>query len=125
MIRSIFAVIGGFLVMMVAVMALFAVWFRGPTTEPTRGFMLLSLVYGFLCAIGGGYVTGLMAKSSQMNHALALAGLTAVMAIISIITSNGQEPRWLQVTNLLTGVVGVCLGGSIRARQLAQARDAI
>ena len=71
--RSILAVIGGYAVMATAVIALFVLWFQEPSTEPTVGLMVLSLGYGFIFAIVGGYVTGLIAKRSEIQHVIALA----------------------------------------------------
>ncbi len=49
--RSILSVIAGYLIMVIAIMALFMIWFRGPEATSSGGFMVFSLGYGFVCAV--------------------------------------------------------------------------
>jgi hypothetical protein len=92
--RSLLAVIAGYAVMAAAIMILFALWFRDPTTVPSQGFMLFSLGYGFIFAVLGGYLTALLARRAEMKHTLALAGFSALLGGASMITFAGQEPLW-------------------------------
>lgn len=123
MIRSILAVFVGYLVIALPIIALFAIWFREPGTKPTEGFMLFSLGYSFLFAAVGGYVTSLIAKRSEMKHATALAAFSALMGIVSMIISAGQEPLWYQIANIVVLVAGVPLGGYVRNRQAMKAKE--
>ena len=123
MVRSIIAVIVGYLVMVVASMALFAIWFREPSTKPTMGFELFSLGYGFVFGVIGGYVTAVIAKRLEMKHTMALAGLSVLMGIVSMISFAGQEPFWYSIANMVIMVCAVVLGGYLRARQMMTARE--
>ena len=117
MIRSIIAVVAGYIMMTVGVMALFAIWFQGdPNAKPSQSFMVFTLGYGLACAIVGGYATAVIARSSPMAHAWALAGLVAVMSIVSMVMFKGQEPLWFQISNTGMGVTGVCVGAFLRSR---------
>jgi len=120
--RSILSVIVGYLVMAIAIMALFAIWFRGKVTPPSDGFMLFSLGYGFVFAVVGGYVTAMIAKRSEMKHAMALAVFSVLMGIVSMVASAGQEPFWYQIANMVVMVSAVVLGGYLRVRQVRKAR---
>jgi hypothetical protein len=120
--RSVLAVVVGYLVMAIAVVALFAVWFREPNAVPSRGSMLFSLSYGFLFGVVGGYVTALIARRSEVRHAIALAGLLAIRGAVPLIASAGQEPLWYQVATILVMVFAVMLGGYLRARQRGTAK---
>lgn len=124
MARSILSVIAGYLVMAIAIMILFAVWFGGDLeATPTTAFLLFSLVYGFAAATAGGYVTALIAGRAEINHAAALAALAVVMGIVSVITAAGREPVWFQIANMVVVVAAILLGGSLRARQVLQRTD--
>ena len=125
MLRSILAVIVGYLVLAIPVFILFFAWFGGYNPqnlpEPGMGFMLFSLVFGFVFAGGGGYVCALIARRSEMNHAVALAALIVAMSIISIISAAGNEPLWYQLATLVIAVMAVLIGGFVRAGQVAKA----
>ncbi len=115
--RSVLSVIVGYLVMAIAIMALFAIWFRGKETPPSEEFMLFSLGYGFVFAVVGGYVTAMIAGRSELKHALALALLSVLMGIVSMVASAGREPRWYQIANMVVMVSAVVLGGYLRVRK--------
>jgi peptidoglycan/LPS O-acetylase OafA/YrhL len=115
--RSILSVIAGYLIMVIAIMALFMIWFRGPEATPSGGFMVFSLGYGFVCAGIGGYATAAIAKRREMAHALSLAGFSLLMGIISMFMADGREPLWYQLANMAVMVCAVVLGGHLRARQ--------
>jgi hypothetical protein len=120
--RSILAVIAGYLIIAVAVMALFAISFPDADPAnipaPSMGFMLFSIVYGFVFAVLGGYVTALLAKRAEMKHTLALGALGVVLGIISMVTAAGREPLWYQITNMVVIAAAVLLGGYFRTRKV-------
>lgn len=119
--RSILAVIGGYVVMSIGIMALFMVAFPNPTlaATPSMNFMLFSLAYGFVFAVIGGYVTAWIAKRAEMKHTLALIGLGIVMGIVSVVMAAVKQPKWYQSGNFVVMIAGNLLGGYLRARQVA------
>lgn len=123
MIRSISAVIAGYLVIAIAIVGLFAVWFGPVSGVPTKGFLIYSLVYGFFAAITGGYVTALVAGRAELKHAVGLAVLVAIAAVISAVMYAGREPLWYQFANLVVVTDGVLLGGFVRHRQRQRLRS--
>jgi peptidoglycan/LPS O-acetylase OafA/YrhL len=122
MARSIAAVIVGYLVLAVAIMALFAVWFGSSDAQPTGAFMIYSLIYGLMAAIVAGYITALIAGRAEMRHAIALAAVALILGIVSMVMAGGREPLWYQVANLFVVVDGVLTGGFLR-RLRRQRRD--
>ncbi len=125
MVRSFLAIIIGYLTFAIPIMILFLIWFGMPDPDnlptPSMGFMLFSIAFGFVFTTAAGYVAALIAKQSEMKHAYILAGVLILFAIANMIWAAGNEPFWYQLTNLVTGVVGVLLGGSIRAGKAAKA----
>lgn len=115
--RSVFAVVVGYLAMSVGVALLFSAWLSNPAHTVTSAFMIFAAVIGFGAAIVGGYLTGLAAVKAPLGHAIALAILSGIMWCISTYNSQGQEPLWFQVTNLITVVSGVLVGGYLRQTQ--------
>jgi hypothetical protein len=122
MLRSLVAVGVGYLVMATAVIVLFTFWFHKPGTAPTENFLLFSLVYGFAAAFAGGYVTALIARHAELKHAAALAGVSVLLGVLSMIMSSGLEPRWSQVVNMVIAATGVLLGGYTKARRMTKVK---
>src|SRR5262249_32954354 len=120
MVRSISAVVVGYLVMAVAIMVLFAIWFRDPNTLPTNVFMVVAAAYGLVAAAAGGVVTALIAKRAETNHAIVLAALCVVLAVVSMVVQWGQEPLWFQVANTAAISLGVFLGAWSRVQLKAR-----
>jgi hypothetical protein len=109
--RSTLAVIVGYLVIAIGVIAMFGRWFRSPEQVPTTKFMLFAVTYGFIAVIFGGYVTGLVARTVPVKHVLALVGICVLMAIVSFVAGGGRQPVWFQAANMVVMVSGVLLGG--------------
>ncbi len=110
MVRSVAAVMIGYLVMVLPIVVVFSIYARKYGPQPGRAFIVISLLVGFFAAIGGGATTGLIAQTSIFTHIAALAGLSAVMWLIS---PSECEPPLLRVTNLLAMVMGIFIGGSL------------
>ena len=110
MVRSVVAVMIGYLAMVLPIVVVFTIYARKYGPKPGRAFILISLLVGFFAAIVGGITTTLIAQTSTFSHIAALAGLSAVMWLIS--PSEG-EPQWVRVTNLLSMVTGIFIGGSL------------
>ena len=71
MVRSILAVIAGYLVMAGGVGALLGVMhivLPGIYPQPSLTFMIMHLAMGGVCAVVGGYVTGVVAKNAPKQN---------------------------------------------------------
>jgi hypothetical protein len=121
MLRSIGAVVAGYLVMAVAIMVMFIIAFPDPTVTPGMGFMIFSLAYGFLFGILGGWVCGLIARKAELKHAAVIAAIGILISILSMIFAAEQSPVWFQVANMVVLTIAVTAGGWLRARQRAKA----
>src|SRR3954463_1555554 len=67
----------------------------------------------------GGYVCAWIARRRVMRHALALAGVMAVMTIVSVLVEPG--PAWHGIAIGLLGCAGAPLGARVRLAH----RDAV
>ena len=125
MARSILAVIAGYLVMAGGVGALSGVMltvFPGiypePGKAPSLAFMIVTLGYSAFGAVVGGYVTGVIAKRAEVNHALALGAIVVAQGIVAMIMFRGLQPVWYhQIALIVIVAPSVWLGGWLRGRR--------
>lgn len=122
-IRSLFAVIAGFAVVVFfsnatdELMHSADIIPRGPMWNPWHN--LLALAYRSLFAVLGGYVTAWLAPRTRMRHVVILAvigafgGITGVMATWGL----GYGPRWYPIALAVTAFPLVWLGGCLYVRQ--------
>ena len=116
MIRSVLAVIAGYVVICVVVLSLSSLY-----PPVTFGFMMLFIAYGFVAAAMGGYVTAALAGRYHLRHAIVLAAVGVTLAILALVFSLHEEPLWYQLANMAVPTAGVLLGGWVKERQ-ARAR---
>jgi hypothetical protein len=149
--RTVAAVIVGYMVMFVLVMATFTGAYLAMGTDrafcpgtydASRLWIAVSLVLGAVAAVGGGMACAAIATNPKA--APALAGLVAVMGLLVLVGEATQErptslpartgdvgnmeamqkavtPMWTAVVNPLVGVAGVLIGGRLRRRRDAGA----
>lgn len=125
MARSVFAVLTGYITMMVTVgLATFVVqaaepaWFK-PGAPPATPYLALSVAYSVVAAFCGGWLTGRIAGTKPLQHAIAMAVLGCVLSTLpALVFGVRTEPRWLQaVPSVLMPAVAIA-GGWLRAKAL-------
>jgi hypothetical protein len=126
-VRSVVAVIAGFLV--TAVLSLgtdvvlhatgvFPPWFQ-PMSD---SLFVLATFYRIMFTILGGYVTARLAPSTPVRHSLILGGIgfLAASAGAAATWNAGPEfgPKWYPILLVVTAIPCCWLGGKIRERQI-------
>lgn len=133
MIRSILAVVAGFLVTAILVMATSALAATAfglplmstaetPTVTPSTGYLVVNLVCSALAAIAGGWVAATVGQRHPMAHAGALAALLAIGGAVGVASPQPGQPTWYPTALLVLGPLGALTGGFLR--QLRAARTA-
>ena len=126
MVRSILAVVAGYLVMFLGVSLFFvfamAVGFgempRDPAAfQPPAWLYVAEVVFGTLAALGGGYVCVWVARRRQQRHLLVLAAVIVVLGVVSAFAESGLKPLWSSIAVVVTGALGAVAGGWLRMRQ--------
>ena len=118
MVRSVIAVLAGYLVFGVSAVVLFKASGRDPHVPAGLGFMLLSSLYGIFFAAVGGFLAAWLARRYEFEHALAVAGLIAVAGAASLLTRPGQGAMWTELAALLIMAPAAMAGGWARQRQV-------
>ena len=136
MVRSILAVIGGYVAMVIGVGTLIAllmvIFMGGLPDDPSQPYdgpvivLVLEVFLGGFIAVGGGWVCGLIAQRREFRHGLVLAGLIVVLGAVSAIGEAGLKPMLSLVFVPLTAAFGVLVGARLRqnARERAELHDA-
>jgi len=120
--KSILAVLSGYLVFGLSSIALFMVSGVDPRQEPELGFRIWSTVYGTAFALLGGYIAARFAGKYELRHASAMAAVVGLIATVSLVAQPGHMSTWSQIAALGFMVPGAVLGGLIRARQVGSHR---
>ena len=97
--RSIMAVIVGFMVMMLVAIVLGFVMIRTMGMErgqPSAGHLVFNAGASFFAGLVGGFVTGTIAVERRVRHGYLLAMVMLLMAALSYVHYTGAQPAWYQ-----------------------------
>jgi hypothetical protein len=129
MLRSIGAVLGGFVAVVILstvtdeVLHLLQVY--PPWTEPMWDPKLnaLALAYRILFTIIGGYLTARLAPRNPMKHVFVLGVIGTIAGIAGAITAMSLAdlgPKWYPIAVAATGFPSVWIGGLLHQRRRVQ-----
>lgn len=119
--RSVVAVIAGYVFLTLAIFLLFAVWFVDAPVgdiDPSWSFILVAVLWGFLASAAAGYLCGKVAGRRPFEHGVALALTTGAIGVVSMFASFGEEPVGFQLANLVVLMSGSVAGGYLRAQRI-------
>ena len=118
-VKSILAILAGYVAMAIAVVALTAVVTRiMPQSEgsPGAAYMGINLCYSFAAAVLGGFTAAWIAGRAPIQHGYVLAALVFLLSIFSAIQMGNKQPRGYQIALALLAPAGVMLGAYLKAR---------
>lgn len=127
MLRSLFAVLAGFIVATVLVLLSTAISVRallppagpGAMPDPTIAYLLVNLCLGAMSATAGGWIAAWMAGRAALGHGMALGTVLLLLGFASAaLTSDGtkgSQPGWYLYAMATLGWGGATLGGLLRA----------
>jgi hypothetical protein len=122
-VRSVIAVVAGYLIFAVSAIALFKLSGQAPHAPASIGFMIISILYGIVFAALSGFVAAWMAKRYEFEHGLAVASVIAAIGAASWLTSAGSDAKWTQLAALLVMAPSAIAGGWYRARQVGESLE--
>ena len=121
MLRSILAVLAGYLILAVGIgLVDFGISRVSPEhypggPDPVAKWMVVELIIGLALLVLGGYVTVSIARHALLKHALALGVLTSLIAAVSLIIYHGRQPFWFQAVMVVGAIPAALAGGKLRA----------
>lgn len=120
MMRSIFAVMFGFMVMILSKVLLTLILLKILGAHPDQSAarnLALYLAFTFLAAAIGGYATARVDVFKPIQAAFVLAGLIFIMGIVSYRHRTGFQPLWYQLTMLVAPSLCALGGAALYARR--------
>ena len=120
--RSIAAVLGGFLIFSVSAVLLFNISGRPPEVWPGAAFATFAIIYGGVFACLAGYVAARLAPRVPIVHAAAVAGLLLGAATGSYLIQAPGASLWSLVSTIFVSVPAAMFGGYLRHRSVQQER---
>jgi hypothetical protein len=118
-VRSIFAVIFGFMVMILSKIFLTLIFLRimGPRPDQTSAeYLALNLVFTLLAATIGGAVAALVAVKRPIAHAVPLACIVLILGLLPYRHYTGLQPFWYQVMMMIAPPLCAVAGAALYAR---------
>ena len=80
---------------------------------PRIPWVIFILIWNLVASIAGAYVTSLICRGSRVKHVLALLTVVVVVGLIVLAGNVHKQPLWYLVAQIVTGVIGVMIGGSL------------
>jgi hypothetical protein len=116
MLRSVGAVVTGYFIFGASAALLFQLSGQAPHGPAPLGFKVASIVWGVVSALIAGWVAARLAAREPRAHALAVAALIALGALISLVVSAAHE-AWSQIAAIALMAPSAWLGGVLAARR--------
>jgi hypothetical protein len=94
-VRSVLAVIAGYLAMMIVVIVLTVIVvkaFHLQSGHPTPAYLTLNILYSLAAALLGGFVAAKIARRSPLAHGIALELIMLALSLVNFSTSAGGQP---------------------------------
>lgn len=116
MLRSVSAVVGGYLIFALSAVVLFHLSGRDPHAPQPLWFVVAAVVYGMGFAALGGIFAARLALGRGLLHAGIVAVVVALGASVSLVASPGAGATWSQWTALALMAPSAYIGGRIATR---------
>ena len=114
--RSVGAVLAGYVIFAAVSFGSLTVTSAQPDDFPGIAILVVVSAISVVGALAGRYVLGRLAPSKKTHHGAFLAGVLALIAIISLVAQWGETSPWTQILGILFLSPALLLG-SIAADQ--------
>jgi len=116
LLRSVAAVLAGYIVFAASSYAAFRVTGQDPHAEASVSCMVITITAGIVFALAGSYIAGWIAGRKPLAHGMAMAALLALGAGVSLAATLGHGAIWTQVAALTLMAPSAVAGGWLAAR---------
>ncbi len=117
LLRSLAAVVIGYLVLVALITLVQEVWFGGVGFyKSSLTVLMVAGFFTFLSAVAGGLVAVLIAKGHRSIHALVMCLLVVVETITLTVTGGTTDPLWFDLLASGSLIIGIMLGAFLFER---------
>lgn len=120
-VRSVVAVVVGYLIFAVSAFAFFRLSGQAPHAVAPVPIMATSIAVGMVAAVLGGYVAARLAPGQPLAHGVAVAVVLAIGAAVSLMMTATSGAVWSQVAALVAMAPCAVLGGRLGAGRRSSA----
>jgi RsiW-degrading membrane proteinase PrsW (M82 family) len=113
--RSIAAVVAGYVVFGASAAILFSLTGRDPHAPAPMAFLIWTTIYGMVFAAAGGCAAAAIAPRKPRVHAAIVGALIALGAVVSLVAAP-SDARWSQLAALFLMAPAAAAGGMLRRR---------
>jgi len=120
--KSIGAVLGGFLIVVILSIATDTILEKlGIFPSPTEGLfitwmLVLAFVYRTIYTVLGGYVTAALAPANPTKHVMILAIIGTVMGCVGIVVGWNLSQHWYPIALAVAAFPSVWYGGKLKTK---------
>jgi hypothetical protein len=118
MLRSVGAVVAGYVVFAVSAVLLFQMSGRQPHADAPLTFKIATVVWGAVFAMVGGWLAAHVSVRQPATHGAAVGALIAGLALASIV-ARPSDVIWTQIAAIAVMAPCAWLGGVLAARAKA------
>ncbi|MFC2142336.1 hypothetical protein ACFLR7_05330 [Acidobacteriota bacterium] len=119
MIRSVLAVISGYLSFYLAMLVLWLAFGHQPKdTIPSTAFLAASVFCEALFALGSGYLIALIARRRELLHAAFLSAVFVIFGILYLLLGLNHYPLWIPLAMIVLHAPAVLLGAYLRKQRV-------
>ena len=118
--KSIWAVVAGFLVIVVVTtlvdIVLHAIGVFPPMNQPINDALaLLATSYRIVISVGGAWLTARLAPDKPMKHAMILGVVGTVLGLVGVVATwnRGLGPRWYPIALAVLAIPQCWVGGRL------------
>jgi hypothetical protein len=114
MIRSVVAVVAGFVAFVVLTTLVWLAFGLGPGDVPSESLLLLSLAFEAVFSVLGGYLTATIAGARGARLAAVLAAVMGLYGLVGLFVGCDAYPMWVHLSTMLVLAPCCYLGGRLR-----------
>ena len=118
--RTLLAIVAGYVIFAASAVLLFHVANVDPHSPAGAGFMVLTIAYGLVFALLGGFTAGQIARRADLICGIGVALLIGLGATASMIARPGKGALWTQTAALLLFAPASLVGDWVRRKKAVQ-----
>lgn len=127
MLRSVIAVVSGYVAMLLLIILLQMIVgifipqaFPQPDSFPSIPWVIAILLYYVIASVAGATVTITTCRGSRIKHINALAIIAFFIGVVALAANIDKQPLWYSAAQIIVTILGVYVGGHLANKRFPQ-----